>query len=166
MRNILLRTYDFIVMKNCTTSNSAQTWVTDCCDIGTFFDIRWRPCVARQPCKRVIPCQVIQQNGDFSSDPHQNSRNFVRGKISGFWAQQSRSFWNWTCISEFMSIWNFDVFQDDWTKNFSEFAVGTSTDSHSFMSEYFHSIFRRNAEGSMLNKTTQKVCHWWPLNSG
>jgi len=32
----------------------------------------------------VIPCQVIQQNGDFSSDPHQNSRNFIRAKISGF----------------------------------------------------------------------------------
>jgi len=22
---------------------------------------------------KVIPCQVIQKNGDFSSDPHQNS---------------------------------------------------------------------------------------------
>jgi len=49
---------------------------------------------------------VIQQNRDFSSDPHQNSRNFIRGKISGFWAQQSWNFWNPTCISEIMSIWN------------------------------------------------------------
>jgi len=28
---------------------------------------------------RVIPCLVIQQNGDFSSDPQQNSRNFRMG---------------------------------------------------------------------------------------
>jgi len=59
---------------------------------------------------------VIQQNGDFSSDPHQNSRNFIQGKISGFWAQQSWYFWNRICISEIMSIWIFDVSQEDWTK--------------------------------------------------
>jgi len=35
------------------------------------------------------------------------------------------------------------------------FAVGTSTDWHSFISEYFHSIFCSKVEGSMLNKTTQ-----------
>jgi len=64
---------------------------------------------------------VIQQNGDFSSDPNQNSQNFVRGKISGFWAQQSWNFCNRTCISEIMSIRNFDVFQEDWTKKFLEF---------------------------------------------
>ena len=58
----------------------------------------------------------MQQNGDFSSDTHQNSRNFIRSKISGFWAQQSWNFWNRTCSSEIMSIWNFDVFQEDWTK--------------------------------------------------
>jgi len=41
---------------------------------------------------RVIPCQVIHQNGDFSSDSHQNSRNFISVQISGFWAQQSWNF--------------------------------------------------------------------------
>jgi len=50
----------------------------------------------------VIPCEVIQQNGNFSSDPHHNSRNFIRGKISGFWAQQSWNFWNRTWISKIM----------------------------------------------------------------
>jgi len=63
---------------------------------------------------------MIQQNGDFSSDPHQHSRNFIRGKISCFWAQRRWNFWNRTCISEIMSIWNFDVFQEDWTKKFLE----------------------------------------------
>ena len=57
----------------------------------------------------------------FSSDPHQNARNFIRGKISGFWAQQSWDFLNRTCISKIMSIWNFDVFQEDWTKKFLSF---------------------------------------------
>ena len=57
----------------------------------------------------------------FSSDPHQNSQNFIRGKISGFWAQQSWNFWNRTCISKIMSIWNFDVFREDCTKKFLEF---------------------------------------------
>jgi len=62
---------------------------------------------------KVIPCQVIQKNGDFSSDPHQNSWNFLRGKISGIWAQQSWNFWNRTCISKIMNIWNFGVFRED-----------------------------------------------------
>jgi len=44
-------------------------------------------------------------------------------------------------------------------KNFWSFAVGTLTDCHSFISEYFHSIFCSKVEGSMLNKTTQKVFH-------
>jgi len=33
--------------------------------------------------------------------------------------------------------------------------VGTSTNCHSFISEYFHSLFCSKVEGSMLNKTTQ-----------
>ena len=70
---------------------------------------------------RIIPCQVIQQNGDFSSDPHRIPRNFIRGKISGFWAQQSWNFWKQTCISKIMSIWNFDILQEDWTEKFLEF---------------------------------------------
>jgi len=45
-------------------------------------------------------------------------------------------------------------------KNSWSFAVGTSTDCHSFFSEYFHSIFCSEVQGSMLNKTTQKVFHW------
>jgi len=40
-------------------------------------------------------------------------------------------------------------------KNYWRFAVGTSTECHSFISEYFHSIFCSKVEGSMLNKTTQ-----------
>jgi len=47
-------------------------------------------------------------------------------------------------------------------KNSWSFAVGTWTDCHSFISEYFHSIFCSKVEGSMLNKTTQEVFHWWP----
>ena len=43
------------------------------------------------------------------------------GKILSFWAQQSWNFWNRTWISKIMSIWNFDVFQEDWTKDFLEF---------------------------------------------
>jgi len=70
---------------------------------------------------REVATQVIQQNENFSSGPHQNSRNFIRGKTSGFWAQQSWNFWNRICISKIMSIWNFDVFHDDWTKKFLEF---------------------------------------------
>ena len=77
-----------------------------------------------QNSSRVIPCQVIQQTGDFSSDPNQNSRNFIRRKISGFWAQQSWNFWNRTHISKIMSIWNFDVFYEDWTKKLMEFCCG------------------------------------------
>jgi len=50
-------------------------------------------------------------------------------------------------------------------KNSWNFAVGTSTDCHAFISECFHSIFCSKVEGSMLNKT-QKVFHWWPLNPG
>jgi len=46
------------------------------------------------------------------------------------------------------------------------FGVGTSIDCHSCISEYFHSIFCSYVEGSMLNKTTQKDFHWWPLNPG
>jgi len=45
------------------------------------------------------------------------------------------------------------------------FAIETSTDCHSFISEYFHSIFCSEVEDSMLNKT-QKVFHWWPWNLG
>jgi len=48
-------------------------------------------------------------------------------------------------------------------KNSWSFAVGTSTDCHSFISEYFHLIFCSEVEGFMLNKT-QEVFHWWPLN--
>jgi len=44
------------------------------------------------------------------------------------------------------------------------FAVGTLAECHSFITEYFHSVFCSKVEGSMLNKTTQKVFHWWPLN--
>ena len=40
-------------------------------------------------------------------------------------------------------------------KNSWSFAVGTSTHCHSFISEYFHSIFCSKVEGSVLNKTTQ-----------
>jgi len=40
-------------------------------------------------------------------------------------------------------------------KNSLSFAVGTSTECHSFVSEYFYSIFCSRVEGSMLNKTTQ-----------
>jgi len=39
-------------------------------------------------------------------------------------------------------------------KNSWSFAVGTSTECHSFISEYFHLIFCSKVEGSML-KTTQ-----------
>jgi len=35
------------------------------------------------------------------------------------------------------------------------FAVGTSTDCHSLISEYFHSLFCIKVQGSMLNKTKQ-----------
>jgi len=45
-------------------------------------------------------------------------------------------------------------------KNSWGFAVGTSTDCHSFISEYFHSIFCSKVGGSMLYKTTQKVFQW------
>jgi len=45
-------------------------------------------------------------------------------------------------------------------KNSWSFAVGTSTERHSFISEYFHLTFCSKVEGSMLNKTTQKVFHW------
>jgi len=51
-------------------------------------------------------------------------------------------------------------------RNFWSFAVGTSTDFHSFISEYFHSIFRSKVECSMLNKTTQNVFHWWAFSQG
>jgi len=40
------------------------------------------------------------------------------------------------------------------------FAVGTLAECHSFITEYFHSVFCSKVEGSMLNKTTQKVFHW------
>jgi len=45
-------------------------------------------------------------------------------------------------------------------KNSWNFAVGISTDCHSFIPEYFRSIFCSKVEGSMLNKSTQKVFHW------
>jgi len=45
-------------------------------------------------------------------------------------------------------------------KNSWSFAVGTSVDCHSLISEYFHSILCSEVEGSMLNKTTQEVFHW------
>jgi len=48
-------------------------------------------------------------------------------------------------------------------KNSWSVAVRTSTDCRSFISEYFHSMFCSKVEGSMLNKTTQKVFPWWPL---
>jgi len=51
-------------------------------------------------------------------------------------------------------------------KNSLNFVVGTSTDCHSVISEYFHSIFWSKMEASMLNKTTQEVFHWLPLNPG
>jgi len=51
-------------------------------------------------------------------------------------------------------------------KNYWSSAVETSTDCHSFISEYFYSIFCSKVEGSMLNKTTHEVFHWWPLNPG
>jgi len=51
-------------------------------------------------------------------------------------------------------------------KNSWSFTVGTSTACHSIISEYFHSIFYSKLEASMLNKTTQDVFHWWPLNPG
>jgi len=41
-------------------------------------------------------------------------------------------------------------------KNSWSCAVGTSTDCHSFISKYFHSIFCSKVEGSMLNKTTHR----------
>jgi len=37
-------------------------------------------------------------------------------------------------------------------KNFWNFAVGTSLDGHSYIPEYFHSIFCSEVQGSMLNK--------------
>jgi len=51
-------------------------------------------------------------------------------------------------------------------KNSWSFAAGTSADCHSFISEYFHSIFCSKVESSVLNKTTQKIFHRWPLNPG
>ena len=97
-------------------------WLDDChgpspilCDTAIPLCSHW---LAVMP---VIPCQVIQQNWDFSSNAHQNSRNFVRRMILSFWAQQSKNFLIQICISEIMSIWNFDVFQENWTKKFLEF---------------------------------------------
>jgi len=96
---------------------------------------------------------VIQQNWDFSSDPHKNSRNFIGGKTSGFWAQQSRNFWNQTCISETMSVWSFGVFQENWPTKFVEFCCWNFNWWPLLISEYYHSIFCSKVQGSMLNKT-------------
>jgi len=41
-------------------------------------------------------------------------------------------------------------------KKFWSFAVGASTDCHSFVSEYFHSIFCSKVQGFMLKKTKHK----------
>jgi len=40
----------------------------------------------------MLSVKVIQKNWGFSSDPHQNSWNCIRGKISDFWAQQRWNF--------------------------------------------------------------------------
>jgi len=44
-------------------------------------------------------------------------------------------------------------------KNSWCFAVGTSTDCHSIISENFHSVFCSKVQGSMLNKIKQNVFH-------
>jgi len=63
------RTHNLIVMKKHTTSNFAQTWITANCDVGMFFDTRWRPCLAR----RLWKSQVEQ-----SSQPPQHITWFFR----------------------------------------------------------------------------------------
>jgi len=69
----------------------------------------------------------------------------------------------------FPKLWTFEIlmfFKRIGPKISWRFGVGSSIECHSFISEYFHSIFCSQVEGSMLNKTTQKVFHWWPLNPG
>jgi len=52
-------------------------------------------------------------------------------------------------------------------KNFWNFAVGNLPDYHSYISEYFYSMFcSKVVPGSMVNKTRQIVFHWWPMNPG
>jgi len=51
-------------------------------------------------------------------------------------------------------------------KNFLSFASWSSSGCHYFISEYFHSIFCSEVQGSMLNKTRQSFLYWWPLNPG
>jgi len=65
----------------------------------------------------------------------------------------------------FPKLWAFEIsiiFKRIGPKNSWNFAVGTTTDCHSFISEYFHSIFCSKVEGSKMNKTTHH-CDLWTL---
>ena len=53
-------------------------------------------------------------------------------------------------------LWAFEIlmlFKRIKPKNYRSFSVATSTDSHSFISDYFHSIFCSKVQGFMLDKT-------------
>ena len=52
--------------------------------VGTHEAAYVGPVMVELGLARWVPCQVIQQNWNFSSDSHQNSRNFIKGKISVF----------------------------------------------------------------------------------
>jgi len=78
---------------------------------------------------------------DISSDPHQNSWNFIRGKISAFWAQERWNFFNWTCFSKIMRSQILMFFKKIAPKKFWKFAVGTSTDCHSYTLNIFIQYF-------------------------
>ena len=113
----------------------------------------------------VIPCQVIQQNGDFSSDPHQNSRNFIRGKISGFWAQNSWNFLNRTYISEIMSIWNWCFLRGLDQKIIGVLLLELQLIITPLSLNIFIQYFAVKWKAPRLTKQ-HKVFHGWPLNPG
>jgi len=63
-------------------------------------------------------------------------------------------------------LWAFEIlmfFERIGPKNSWSFAVGTSTECHSFISEYFHLIFCSKVEGSMLKTTEFFTGDLWTL---
>jgi len=102
---------------------------------------------------------VIQQNGNFSSNLHQNSQNFIRGRSHASELYKVGIFEIGPVFPKLSAFEILMCFNGIRPKNSWSFAVGTSTDCHSFVSEYFHSIFCSKVEGSMLNKT-HKIFQW------
>jgi len=70
--------------------------------------------------------------------PSSKFTKLYKGKISGFWAQESWNFFNRT-VSKLWAIEILMFFKMIGPNFFWSFTVGTSTDCHSFISEYFHS---------------------------